>query len=265
MLALAECQLIGGECCDDIEDLRADRAAAWLRGVGGCRLRRRLAWFSCAPAPDDERRLSVQFVSAERDSRLVADKDPLSHITYFERDDVLVVCVTSAGADHVGREHIIEHPHTIIVDGPSPQGSTSKALTRAHPDHAARQARVLDCADGDCQATRRAQSAARRPARAGRTGRQRPSDRRCVPRAVARAARPGDPGAVAAAGPRSCPGCDRFGARVEDHRRRTAGARAPSRPYPSAARHRPRTPGTPSQAGWVARSAIELLFQPGGS
>jgi hypothetical protein len=33
---------------------------------------------------------------------------------------VLVVCVTSAGADHVGREHIIEHPHKIIVDGSSP-------------------------------------------------------------------------------------------------------------------------------------------------
>jgi hypothetical protein len=33
MLALAECQLIGGECCDDIEDLRADRAEAWLRGA----------------------------------------------------------------------------------------------------------------------------------------------------------------------------------------------------------------------------------------
>jgi len=64
--------------------------------------------------------VSVQFVSAERDSRLVADKDPLSHIRYFERDDVLVVCVRSAGADHVGREHIIEHPHTIIVDGSSP-------------------------------------------------------------------------------------------------------------------------------------------------
>jgi len=29
-------------------------------------------------------------------------------------------CVTSAGADHVGREHIIEHPHKIIVDGSSP-------------------------------------------------------------------------------------------------------------------------------------------------
>ena len=64
--------------------------------------------------------VTIQFVSAERDSRLVADKDPLSHITYFERDDVLVVCVTSAGADHVGREHIIEHPHKIIVDASSP-------------------------------------------------------------------------------------------------------------------------------------------------
>ena len=60
--------------------------------------------------------VTIQFVSAERDSRLVADKDPLSHITYFERDDVLVVCVTSAGADHVGREHIIEQPQQIIVD-----------------------------------------------------------------------------------------------------------------------------------------------------
>jgi hypothetical protein len=73
--------------------------------------------------------VSVQFVSAQRDSRLVADKDPLSHITYFERDDVLVICVTSAGADHVGREHIIEHPHTIIVEDRRQArfaGSTSK-------------------------------------------------------------------------------------------------------------------------------------------
>ena len=64
--------------------------------------------------------VSVQFVSAERQGRLVADRDPLSHITYLERDDVLVVCVTSAGADHVGREHIIEQPQQIIVDGSSP-------------------------------------------------------------------------------------------------------------------------------------------------
>ena len=64
--------------------------------------------------------MTVQFVSAERDRRLVADKDPLSHITYFERDDVLVVCVTRVGADHVGREHIIEHPYKIIVDRSSP-------------------------------------------------------------------------------------------------------------------------------------------------
>ncbi|MCA1699399.1 MAG: DUF5335 domain-containing protein [Actinobacteria bacterium] len=64
--------------------------------------------------------VTIVFVSAERDSRLVADKDPLSHITYFERDDVLVVCVSRVGADHVGREHIIEHPHTIIVDRSSP-------------------------------------------------------------------------------------------------------------------------------------------------
>lgn len=33
MLALAESQLIGGECFDDIEDLRADRAGAGLRGA----------------------------------------------------------------------------------------------------------------------------------------------------------------------------------------------------------------------------------------
>jgi hypothetical protein len=63
--------------------------------------------------------VTIQFVSVERQDRLVADRDPLSHITYFERDDVLVACVRSVGADHVGREHIIERPHTIIVEGSS--------------------------------------------------------------------------------------------------------------------------------------------------
>ena len=64
--------------------------------------------------------VTVQFVSAERGSQVVADGDPLSHITYVDREDVLVVCVASVGADHVGREHIIEHPYTIIFDPPSP-------------------------------------------------------------------------------------------------------------------------------------------------
>jgi hypothetical protein len=64
--------------------------------------------------------VTVQFISAERGSRLVADRDPLSHITYFDRDDVLVVCVARVGADHIGREHIIQHPWKIIFDAPSP-------------------------------------------------------------------------------------------------------------------------------------------------
>jgi hypothetical protein len=64
--------------------------------------------------------VTVQFISAERGSRLVADRDPLSHITYFDRDDVLVVCVARVGTDHIGREHIIQHPWKIIFDAPSP-------------------------------------------------------------------------------------------------------------------------------------------------
>jgi hypothetical protein len=64
--------------------------------------------------------VTVEFVSANLGRRLVADRDPLSHITYFQRDDVLVICVASVGDDHTGREHIIEHPWEIIFDPPSP-------------------------------------------------------------------------------------------------------------------------------------------------
>jgi hypothetical protein len=64
--------------------------------------------------------VTVEFVSAERGRRLVADRDPLSQITYFERDDVLVVCVASVGDDHVGREHIIARPWKMLFDPPSP-------------------------------------------------------------------------------------------------------------------------------------------------
>jgi hypothetical protein len=64
--------------------------------------------------------VTVDVVSAEFGSQLVADRDALSHITYFEREDVLVVAVTSVDEDHVGREHIIERPWKIIVDPPSP-------------------------------------------------------------------------------------------------------------------------------------------------
>lgn len=40
VVSLAESQLVGGECFDHIEDLRADAAAAPLRAVAGCRRRR---------------------------------------------------------------------------------------------------------------------------------------------------------------------------------------------------------------------------------
>lgn len=64
--------------------------------------------------------VTIDFVSVERGSQLVADSDPLSHITYFDNEDLLVVCVASVDGDHVGREHIIERPWEIIVDPPSP-------------------------------------------------------------------------------------------------------------------------------------------------
>lgn len=172
--------------------------------------------------------MTIHFVSAEPQGRLVADRDPLSHITYFERDDVLVVCVTGAGADHVGREHIIERPQrSSLTDRRRArlEGSTSKAPTARAPRSRCTATRVLGCGRGDCQATRRARRAARRPARAGR----RPSAPVRSPLCARRRggpARPRDPGAVATAGPRSCPRCGRLGARVEDYRRRTADARA---------------------------------------
>lgn len=49
LVALAESQLVGGECFDDIEDLRADRAGAGLRAAGR------------VPAPSTARQLAGRF------------------------------------------------------------------------------------------------------------------------------------------------------------------------------------------------------------
>ena len=60
MLALAESQLVGGECFDDIEELRADRAGARLRGSLGGAGRRygpsARAALSALPHPGDRAR-----------------------------------------------------------------------------------------------------------------------------------------------------------------------------------------------------------------
>jgi hypothetical protein len=48
VVSLAESQLVGGECFDHLEELRADEAGAPFRAVAGCRRRRPLCSWSSA-------------------------------------------------------------------------------------------------------------------------------------------------------------------------------------------------------------------------
>ncbi|HEX8158384.1 MAG TPA: DUF5335 family protein [Solirubrobacteraceae bacterium] len=63
--------------------------------------------------------VTVQVLSAEQGSQLLADHDALAHIIYRESDDVLVVCFNSAHDNDVRREHIVKRPFSIIFDGPA--------------------------------------------------------------------------------------------------------------------------------------------------
>jgi hypothetical protein len=83
--------------------------------------------------------VTVQFLSAATASELIAHNDPLAYITYLDKDDVVVVCLRSVGDDHIGREHIIEHPDaSSLTRRQRARHDASKSKTRTALAHSSR-------------------------------------------------------------------------------------------------------------------------------
>lgn len=80
-VALAESQLVGGECFDDIEDLRADRTGAPLRAVAGTPSAPAARQLACRFRPSHIRAIErAQARAGERLDRRLG-RDPGEHVT----------------------------------------------------------------------------------------------------------------------------------------------------------------------------------------
>jgi Transposase DDE domain group 1 len=81
-LAIAECQLAGAECFDDVQDVRADRAGALLRAVAGTPSAPTARQLACRFQPSHIRALERGVARAGNELDLKLGRDPTAEVTF---------------------------------------------------------------------------------------------------------------------------------------------------------------------------------------
>lgn len=80
-------------------------------------------------------RVTVEVVTAELGSQVQVDNDPLAYIQYDDKDDAVIVAVSTPGSDDPALEHIVESPWKILFDPPAPAAVRSIDIEGSDGSH----------------------------------------------------------------------------------------------------------------------------------
>jgi hypothetical protein len=113
-VAIAECQLAGAECFDDLEDVRADRAGAELRAVAGELSAPTARQLACRFKPSHIRAIERGVARAGNELDRKLGRDPAEAVTFdLDASETKVFGRNKRGAGRSRHGHLAYHSYAV--------------------------------------------------------------------------------------------------------------------------------------------------------